>query len=90
MECACCQICNNHYGYESVNSGPPYPDMYVCGVCERTHHWKCMRELGCYNDEQRLLPLRSMLLKFGPVPPVLDSATKTKLTEHTSLKKNCL
>eukprot|EP00983_Pelagomonas_calceolata_P081174 1155459-Pelagomonas_calceolata.AAC.1 len=53
IECACCQICNYRYGYESVNSEPLYFDMYVCDVCERTYHWKCMRELGCYNDEQR-------------------------------------
>eukprot|EP00983_Pelagomonas_calceolata_P020208 637727-Pelagomonas_calceolata.AAC.1 len=33
---------------------------------------------------------RSTQLKPGPVPPVLASATKTKLTEHISLKKNCL
>eukprot|EP00983_Pelagomonas_calceolata_P134109 1162026-Pelagomonas_calceolata.AAC.1 len=52
IECACCQICNYHYhdGCESVNSEPPYPDMYVC---KRTYHWTCMRELGCHNDEQR-------------------------------------
>eukprot|EP00983_Pelagomonas_calceolata_P078426 1154249-Pelagomonas_calceolata.AAC.1 len=53
IECACCQICNYHHGYESVNSEPPCPDMYVCDMCERTYHLKCMRELGCYNDEQR-------------------------------------
>eukprot|EP00983_Pelagomonas_calceolata_P066799 1149218-Pelagomonas_calceolata.AAC.1 len=33
---------------------------------------------------------RSTQLKPGPVLPVLASATKTKLTEHISLKKNCL
>eukprot|EP00983_Pelagomonas_calceolata_P007252 236227-Pelagomonas_calceolata.AAC.1 len=29
IECAYCQICKYHYGYESVNSKPPYPDMYA-------------------------------------------------------------
>eukprot|EP00983_Pelagomonas_calceolata_P027965 876812-Pelagomonas_calceolata.AAC.1 len=33
---------------------------------------------------------KSTQLKPGPVPPVLASATKTKSTEHISLKKNCL
>eukprot|EP00983_Pelagomonas_calceolata_P003231 105488-Pelagomonas_calceolata.AAC.1 len=31
---------------------------------------------------------KSTQLKPGPVPPVLASATKTKSTEHISLKKN--
>ena len=52
-EDAHCQICNYHHGYEFAGSETPYLDMYVCDVCERTYHWKCMRELGCYNDEQR-------------------------------------
>eukprot|EP00983_Pelagomonas_calceolata_P069096 1150238-Pelagomonas_calceolata.AAC.1 len=52
-ECACCQICNYHYGYESENCEPPFLDMYVCDVCHRTYHWKCMIELGCHTDEQR-------------------------------------
>eukprot|EP00983_Pelagomonas_calceolata_P028390 889224-Pelagomonas_calceolata.AAC.1 len=33
---------------------------------------------------------RSLQLKPGPAPPVLALATKTKSTEHVSLKKNCL
>eukprot|EP00983_Pelagomonas_calceolata_P057607 1145144-Pelagomonas_calceolata.AAC.2 len=33
---------------------------------------------------------RSTQLKPGPVLPVLAPATKAKLTEHTSLKKDCL
>eukprot|EP00983_Pelagomonas_calceolata_P031415 985449-Pelagomonas_calceolata.AAC.1 len=33
---------------------------------------------------------RSSQLKPGPALPVLASATKTTLTEHLSLKKNCL
>eukprot|EP00983_Pelagomonas_calceolata_P086341 1156740-Pelagomonas_calceolata.AAC.1 len=37
-ECACCQICN-------------YPG--GCDVCQRTYHWKCMEELGCYTGGQR-------------------------------------
>eukprot|EP00983_Pelagomonas_calceolata_P008381 274004-Pelagomonas_calceolata.AAC.1 len=53
IECACCQICNYHGGLEPINTEPPFLDMYVCDVCERTYHWKCMRELGCYNDDQR-------------------------------------
>eukprot|EP00983_Pelagomonas_calceolata_P121380 1160794-Pelagomonas_calceolata.AAC.2 len=47
IECACCQICNYHGGYEPINSEPPYLDMYICGVCQRTYHWKCMKELVC-------------------------------------------
>eukprot|EP00983_Pelagomonas_calceolata_P071732 1151379-Pelagomonas_calceolata.AAC.2 len=27
--------------------------MYICGVCQRTYHWKCLTKLNCYNDEQR-------------------------------------
>eukprot|EP00983_Pelagomonas_calceolata_P001138 39599-Pelagomonas_calceolata.AAC.1 len=53
IECACCQICNYHGGYEFINSEPPYLDMYVCDVCQQTYHWKCMKELGCYIDGQR-------------------------------------
>eukprot|EP00983_Pelagomonas_calceolata_P017425 546278-Pelagomonas_calceolata.AAC.1 len=53
IECACCQICNYHGGPEPINSEPPFFDMYVFDVCERSYHWKCMRELGCYLDDQR-------------------------------------
>eukprot|EP00983_Pelagomonas_calceolata_P019260 605674-Pelagomonas_calceolata.AAC.1 len=27
--------------------------MYICDVCRRTYHWTCMRELGCYTNEQK-------------------------------------
>eukprot|EP00983_Pelagomonas_calceolata_P014187 453001-Pelagomonas_calceolata.AAC.3 len=30
-------------GYEPINSEPPYLDMYICNVCQRTYHWKCMK-----------------------------------------------
>eukprot|EP00983_Pelagomonas_calceolata_P006587 216552-Pelagomonas_calceolata.AAC.1 len=52
IECACCQICNYRGGYEPINFEPPYPDMYICDVCQRTYRWKCMKELGCYTDGQ--------------------------------------
>eukprot|EP00983_Pelagomonas_calceolata_P058407 1145475-Pelagomonas_calceolata.AAC.1 len=26
--------------------------MYVCNICQRTYHWKCLTSLGCYTDEQ--------------------------------------
>eukprot|EP00983_Pelagomonas_calceolata_P045892 1139913-Pelagomonas_calceolata.AAC.3 len=45
IECACCQVCNYPGGLEPVNSEPPNLDMYVCKAC--------LRELGCYTDEQR-------------------------------------
>jgi len=53
IECACCQICNYHYGYESADTEPLFHDMYVCDTCHRTYHWKCMNDLGCYTDDQR-------------------------------------
>eukprot|EP00983_Pelagomonas_calceolata_P004682 153203-Pelagomonas_calceolata.AAC.1 len=53
IECACCQICNYPGAYEPIKSEPPYPDMYICDVFQRTYHWKCMKELGCYTDGQR-------------------------------------
>eukprot|EP00983_Pelagomonas_calceolata_P029707 930903-Pelagomonas_calceolata.AAC.1 len=63
IECACYQICNYHGGYEPINSEPPYHDMYICDVCQRMYHWKCMKELGwegkgylklgCCTDGQR-------------------------------------
>eukprot|EP00983_Pelagomonas_calceolata_P052683 1142953-Pelagomonas_calceolata.AAC.2 len=55
IECACCQTCNylGGYMYKPINSEPPYLNTYICAVCQRTYHWKCMKELGCYTDGQR-------------------------------------
>ena len=53
IKCACCQICNYPGGYEPINSEPPYEDMYFCDICERIYHWKCLKDLGCYTDDQR-------------------------------------
>eukprot|EP00983_Pelagomonas_calceolata_P073923 1152329-Pelagomonas_calceolata.AAC.2 len=53
IECACCEVCNYPGGGEPLNSEPPYLDMYICDVCHRTYHWTCMRELGCYTNQQR-------------------------------------
>eukprot|EP00983_Pelagomonas_calceolata_P009062 294611-Pelagomonas_calceolata.AAC.1 len=53
MECASCQICNYPRGPEPMNSEPPYLNMYVYDVCQRTYQWKCLTKLGCYTDEQR-------------------------------------
>eukprot|EP00983_Pelagomonas_calceolata_P022915 720496-Pelagomonas_calceolata.AAC.1 len=37
IECAC-QICNYHGSYEPINSEPPYLDMYICDVYQRTYY----------------------------------------------------
>eukprot|EP00983_Pelagomonas_calceolata_P012775 408589-Pelagomonas_calceolata.AAC.1 len=58
IEDACCEICNYNGGKESLNSEPPYPDMYICDVCHRTYHWSCMKEIGCYTDAQRQIFLQ--------------------------------
>eukprot|EP00983_Pelagomonas_calceolata_P026687 837159-Pelagomonas_calceolata.AAC.1 len=52
IECACCEICNYTGGKKPMNSEPPYLDMNICDACRRTYHWTCMRELGCYTNEQ--------------------------------------
>eukprot|EP00983_Pelagomonas_calceolata_P015397 487859-Pelagomonas_calceolata.AAC.1 len=53
VECTCCQICNYPGGYEPANSEPPYLDMHICDVCQRTYNWKCKKELGCYTEGKR-------------------------------------
>eukprot|EP00983_Pelagomonas_calceolata_P044406 1139285-Pelagomonas_calceolata.AAC.1 len=90
IECACCQICNYHGGYEPINSEPPYLDMYICDVCQRTYHWKCMEELGGYTDGQRQEIDAAYTCHDGLVPPVQALTLHRKLTENVSLEKSSL
>ncbi len=27
--------------------------MYICEVCNRTYHWVCLKNTGCYTERQR-------------------------------------
>jgi len=53
IECACCEVCYFHLGIQPEKSEPPFDDMYICEVCNRTYHWTCLKNLGCYTDMQR-------------------------------------
>eukprot|EP00983_Pelagomonas_calceolata_P026743 839062-Pelagomonas_calceolata.AAC.1 len=46
-------ICNYSGGYGPFKSEPRYLDMYICDASQKTYHWRCMKERGCYFDEQR-------------------------------------
>jgi len=42
IKCASCEICSYHLGLESPDLSPPFKDMYICDVCNRTYHWQCL------------------------------------------------
>eukprot|EP00983_Pelagomonas_calceolata_P125892 1161250-Pelagomonas_calceolata.AAC.3 len=85
IECACCQICNYHGGYEPINSELPYLDMYICDDCQQTYHWKCMTELGCYTDWQRQ---EIDAADTWACPACAGPNNALKQTEHASLEKS--
>ena len=39
---ASCEICSYHLGLESPDLSPPFKDMYIGDVCNRTYHWQCL------------------------------------------------
>ena len=51
--CASCEICSYHLGLESPDLSPPFKDMYICDVCNRTYHWQCLLKTSCCNATER-------------------------------------
>jgi hypothetical protein len=42
IACASCEMRAYHLGLESLDLLPPFKDMYICEVCNRTYHWQCL------------------------------------------------
>ena len=40
-------------GLESPDLSPPFKDMYICDVCNRTYHWQCLLKTSCCNATER-------------------------------------
>eukprot|EP00983_Pelagomonas_calceolata_P060336 1146323-Pelagomonas_calceolata.AAC.2 len=59
--------------------------MYVCDVCQRAYHWKCMKELGCYTDGRRQ---EIDVVDTWACPACAGLKMHRKLTENISLEKN--
>jgi len=53
IKCASCEICSYHLGLESPDLYPPFKDMYICDVCNRTYHWQCLLITSCCNATER-------------------------------------
>ena len=53
IKCASCEICSCHLGLESPDLSPPFKDMYICDICNRTYHWQCLLETSCCNATER-------------------------------------
>jgi len=53
VKCASCEICSYHLGLESPDLSPPFKDMYICDVCNRTYHWQCLLKTSCCNATER-------------------------------------
>ena len=51
--CASCEICSYHLGLESPDLSPPFKDMYICDVCNRTYHWQCLLKTSCCSATER-------------------------------------
>jgi len=49
IKCASCEICSYHLGLEFSDLSPPFKDMYICDVCNRTYHWQCFLKSSCCN-----------------------------------------
>ena len=52
-KCAGCEICSYHLGLESPDLSPPFKDMYICDVCNRSYHWQCLPKTSCCNATER-------------------------------------
>jgi len=50
---ASCESCSYHLGLESPDLFPPFKDLYICDVCNRTYHWQCLLETSCCNATER-------------------------------------
>ena len=53
IKCASCEICSYHLGLEFPDLSPPFKDMYICDVCNRTYHWQCLHKTSCCNATDR-------------------------------------
>ena len=53
IKCASCEICSYHLGLESPDLSPPFKEMYICDVCNRTYHWQCLFKTSCCNATER-------------------------------------
>jgi hypothetical protein len=40
-------------GLESPDLSPPFEDMYICDICNRTYHWQCLLKTSCCNATER-------------------------------------
>jgi len=52
IKCASCIICSYHL-LETPDLSPPFKDMYICDVCNRTYHWQCLLKTSCCNATER-------------------------------------
>jgi hypothetical protein len=50
---ASCEVCCDPGTFEDLEEGQPTTDLYQCAVCNRTYHWRCLKQLGCYSEDQR-------------------------------------
>ena len=50
---ASCENCSYHLGLKSPDLSPPFQDMYICDVCNRTYHWQCLLKTSCCNATER-------------------------------------
>lgn len=50
---ATCEICCDPGMFEEPHDHEPATDLYQCDVCNRTYHWRCLKQLQCYTEEQR-------------------------------------
>ena len=66
IKCASCEICSYHLGLESPDLSPPFKDMYICDVCNRTYHWQCLKQAAATLLKEKLL----MPMIHGPALPV--------------------
>ena len=46
-------MCSYHLGLESLDLLPPFKDMYICDIFDRTYHWQCLLKTNCYNANER-------------------------------------
>ena len=65
IACASCETCSYYLGLESLDLLPPFEDMYICDVCNRTYHWQCLLKTNCYNANER------EAMTHGPAQPLI-------------------
>ena len=50
---ASCKMCSYYLELESLDLHPPFEDMYIFDVCNRTYHLQCLLKTNCYNANER-------------------------------------